>query len=232
MTTPSDAENLAKKRASEKAKDVSDVNSSAAADKELTQPRFVKSKTPDSRPDLTSYEDLVKEYQTTFVRTSSGKVFEIETIGPGEYMMIFGSPLAQALTNMGLDPDDPKGSALRLADVSIEQKIDVLLGHDFQDFAENIICAGVISINFVRKPQRECDEDKQEVSISRLPFQDLCELFNAVIRLSVSGEEMGLIEFFREGSEEVSGERDSSSRDSESLQDTSIGVAVSEETGA
>lgn len=230
MTTPTDAENLAKERASEKAKDVSVVNSSAATDKEVTQPSFVKSKSSDSRPDLTSYEDMVEEYQTTFVRTSSDKVFEIESIGPGEFMLIFGSPLAQALTNIGFDPGDLEGSAKKLEEASIEQKVDVLLGHDFQDFAESIICAGVISINFVRKSQRECDKDEQEVSVSLLLFQDLCELFNAIIRLSVSREEVGLIEFFREGSEEISGERDPSSRDSESLQDTPIGITVSEET--
>lgn len=232
MTTPNDAENLAKERATKKTQDTSALNAQTGSPEKMeAQPTFVKSKPSDSRPDLTSYDDLVGEYQTTFVRTSSDKVFEIESIGPGEFMMIFGSPIAQVLSDIGIDLDDPEREK-KLVDISIEDKVDVLLSHDFQEFAENIVCAGVISINFLRRPQRECDQDKQEVSVSRLHFQEMCELFNAIIRLSVSGEEMGLIEFFREGSEEVSGERDSSPSNSDSLPHTPIGVAVSQETGS
>jgi len=221
-----DAKKLAQDRATASTKETEDQ---ARLLESLGEPqKGQKSAEPTSNADLTSYDEFLAGYKTCYVKTSSGKTFEVQGLSPGDFMALIGSPLAKALIGFGLDIENPLEALQKLDSLPTDQQVDLLIGDSFQAFAREVICTGVISLKFVDKDQRDCDKSAEEISVWLLPFQDLCEVFNAIIRLTASNEEIGMVNFFREEGEGEPAERDQNPSDSEGIPAETIGTTVSE----
>lgn len=178
---------------------------------------------------LTTYEDILSSYQTTIVVTDAGETFEIKALSPGDFVLAIGSPLIRSLTPEGLDLAGDTEEAIRksVAEMPLEKMIDLLSDKAFLESVNSIICASVTSVNFIDKPQSECDTAQKELSVHLLTLKSLMNLYTAVIAFSVPGAKVDQLEFFRK---EDTGEQVDSDQDapnSEGVRDTSVEAPVS-----
>jgi len=146
---------------------------------------------------LTSYEDLVGNYETSIVTTTSGKTFEIQSITPGVYFLITGTPLMGILSEKGLDVQNAEERQKAIEELSDEEKLEFITNDGYIEFMQRTCCAGIVSVNFVMKRQRQCNKFKKEVSIDLLEGNDLFELFTAIMNISASESAGDLVETFQ-----------------------------------
>lgn len=180
-----------------------------------------------SDPKLTTYEELDSLYRTAIVATSSGMSFKIQTVSPGDFMIVAGSPILKKLVEHDVDLTNKEQISAVIDGMSTQQKADLVSDGSFLRMARQIVCAGVISINFVDKLQDECDRSKQEVSVDRLPMPDLLDLFTGIMTLAVSEDEEEAAKFFREISGGERGRGDQDSPDGESIRDETVENTIS-----
>lgn len=155
---------------------------------------------------LTTREELLSAYRTTIVKTTSGNAFEIRAISPGDFLLYLGSPMLKALADAGIDVGEPGAVSQAVADMSTGEAVDVITKGDLVELARRNVCAAVISLNFVMKPQGECDESTQETSIFLLSVIDAVDLYTAIVHFSVGDEDVDMVRVFRgQGAEEQVG---------------------------
>jgi hypothetical protein len=198
-----EARSIAQQRASEKAQSVPNPNES----------RNPTRRSPTRRADLMSYEELVQGHRTAIVKTTSGKAFEIQSLSPGEYVSMIGSPITKRLADAGIDVTDGNTASARLRQLPPDELVSLVSDAGVLDLAQHIVCKGVISINFVMKPQHECDPARKEVSIDRLSIPELGELEAAIVQLGESDEDVEFVQLFREGGQEAEAERADDTQD-------------------
>lgn len=150
---------------------------------------------------LTTYEDLVSDYETSIVATTSGNSFEIQPVSPGAYFLATGTPLLDILTEKGLNEGSIEERQRAFDEMSDDEKMSLVSNDDYLEYVQRISCAGIVSINFVMKRQRDCNRVKKEVSIDLLDANDLFEIFGKIMELSASESEGELVETFRGESE-------------------------------
>ena len=146
---------------------------------------------------LTSYEDLVSNYETSITTTTSGKSFEIQPVTPGTYFLITGTPLMSILTEKGLDGQSAEERQKAIEALSDEEKLSFVTNDSYIEFMQRTCCAGIVSVNFVMKRQRQCNKFKKEISIDLLEGNDLFEVFSAIMEISASESAGELVETFR-----------------------------------
>ena len=163
---------------------------------------------------LTSYNDLIGNYTISFITTASGNTYKIQKIDPGMYMSITGSPLIQILNNADIDLTDSNAVEETIKNLSTEDKLDYVQSDEFLLFMQRIVCAGVVSLNLVCKHQDNCSPTRKELSIDLLPANDLIEIYNAIMDISVPEGEREVGENFRSDSEAEQDETDTDISDS------------------
>lgn len=217
-----DAKEVASKRASEKAGE--------RVSEEVSE-RVKESKRP-TIPGMTTYQDLMERYKTNVVRTPSGLTFLIQTVNPGDYMSIAGTPLLKYWSDKGIDFSDNEARLKSIDAMTDEQKTELTLDDNFQDMVRSVVCAGVYSLNLVNKRQAQCDSSKEELSVDLIPMADLFVLFTEIISLSQGEEFSAELELFREQIEngESQGLADQDSRHSEGIQPAPEFDTVSEDS--
>lgn len=180
---------------------------------------------------LTTHEELLSSYRTTIVKTASGRAFEIEALSPGGFLLSVGSPLIQTLTTQGLNTETADKGAVEnfVAGLTLEQQIALVSEEKFLTSVKRIVCAGVISINFVEKPQGDVDTATKEVSIDLLSMQELLSLYTAIINLSLPEAEVRDVQLFREESETVENGDTESASDSTDVRKETLGDSVPEQ---
>lgn len=166
---------------------------------------------------LTTREDLMQLYKTCIVQTSSGRTFEVRNVAPGDFMVFFGSPILQALSAAGVDLEKANEVPKVVEKLSQGEALKIVTEGSLVELARHVVCIGVLSLNFVVKPQAECDDGKQETSVFLLPLNDTIELYTAIVKFSVSEEDTGLVQLFREESEEEQRRSDTDTSDGESV---------------
>ena len=176
-----DAKDIASGRASQKAK--------LEPEAQAPQPAF---------PGVTSYQDLIERYKTDVIKTPSGLTFLIQTVNPGDYIAISGTPLVKYWTDKGVDFTDTEARMRSIDDMSEEKKAEMVLDADFQEIAKNVVCAGVYSLNLVNKPQSQAISDREELSVDLLPLADMFHLFTEIMKLSQGEEFAAELDLFRE----------------------------------
>ncbi len=182
------------------------------------------------RSRLTTYEDYAEQLVTVIVETSSGKVFEVQKVTPGEILKAAGSPLMDLLTQEGLDfgKDGREEAEEKVRQLPDEKKIEIVSDPEFMGIAKSIVCSGVISVNFVDKPRSECDREKKEVPADVLNMRELMDLFTAIMSISVGEGEVQEFYTFREGSERAQDEYGQIAPDGEVVREEAVGTAVRE----
>lgn len=134
---------------------------------------------------LTSYDDLIEGYETTYVRTPSGLAFEIQTIDPGMFLSIFGTPFISMLIEK--KATDEESVNMVLASMTEEDKIKMANDPALVNNILEIICRSVISVKLVNKRQSECNND--EISIimlietGKLTQEDITYLYKSIFEL-------------------------------------------------
>jgi hypothetical protein len=199
-----DAKKLAQKRASDK-------------QRKLAKESKAISNTKSQREGLTGYDDLVAGYETAFIKTTSGKTFEIQSIDPGIVFILMGTPVISMLSSKGADLADAESVNKTIQALSIDEKVDASQNELFNNLIHQSICEGVVSVHFVNKPQYECDPNKQELSVNLLSKIDQTEIFEAIMGLIKPDRLQELAEFFRQKSEEASDGDSEDTSDGESL---------------
>jgi len=172
---------------------------------------------------LTTYDDLMSEYQTDIVKTPSGLTFIIQTINPGDYLAIIGTPLLKYMSAHGIDISDPQARTQAVMDMPANEQVEILSDPNFQEMLKSIVCAGIVphdKLRVVNKRAYDCDKSKYEVSIDVIPVADLYHIFIEIMKLSQGEEFADEIELFREQHEIRPGEAvaDPGPSDGESLQ--------------
>lgn len=211
-----DAKRLAQKKASDK------------------QRKLAKENNPISKPKpqkagLTSYNDLISGYETAFVKTTSGKTFEIQSIDPGIVFILMGTPVMSMLSNKGADFTDAESVNKAIQALSIDEKVEVSQNELFNNLICQTICEGVVSVHFVNKPQYECDAGKNELSVNLLSKIDQTELFEAIMGLIKPDRLQELAEFFRQKSKETQDGNSEDSPDGEDVPFETVPTVVPED---
>ncbi|MHC4395661.1 MAG: hypothetical protein ACYS1A_08390 [Planctomycetota bacterium] len=178
---------------------------------------------------LTTFDELLAEYKTGIVKTSSGKTFEIQCVSPGDFLLSVGSPLIQAISESGADLTSESEVNKVIADLSEEETFDLVANEDFIELIKQVVIRGVISVNLVDKKQNECNKRKKEISIDLLPIPDILDVYTAIMNLSVSEEDTAEVQLFRQESEGEQSEHNTDTSDSPDLRGETIEPAVSEE---
>ncbi|MBC8229240.1 hypothetical protein H8E77_06815 [bacterium] len=164
--------------------------------------------------DVTSYNDFIDNYDTSFITTNEGKTYEIQKVDPGTYMSITGSPLIASLSEQNIDMSDSDEIEQAVNNMSATEKLQYVQSDDFLLFMQKMVCAGIVSLKFVCKRQHECNKLRKELSIDLLSGNDLMELYNAVMALSLPESEREMAENFRETGKREQEQSDTHSSDS------------------
>ncbi len=170
-----------------------------------------------SNKELTTYEDLVSNYKTLEVPTTSGNLFKIQSISPGAYFLMTGAPLLDVLTEKGLSEGSIEDRQRAFDELPDDEKMSIISSDDYLEYVQRACCAGIISINFVMKRHDKCSNIKKEVSIDLLNAKDLFEIFGEIMKVSVSESEGELMETFRDEDETEQERHDTDSPTLESI---------------
>ena len=140
---------------------------------------------------MTTLDDLLSSYQTETITLSSGRIFEIQSISPGEFAVSSGSPLVQKLVASGINLEDDdyeeKAQEYMTASITDEEWLDIILSEEHKTQIARVLTSGIISIKFLARRQSDCPEGY--ASIDNLTLQEQSELFVAILNLSVSEED-------------------------------------------
>jgi len=157
-----------------------------------------------------SIEDFWTDYQQAFVEISKGTL-EIQSIDPGDFLLISDTPFVQMLLDKGVDMKDGEAINEAYNTFTDEEK--------YESFIHNVkkcVCHGVVSVKFVNKSPSECNKDI-EVSVDRLSTEDLMTVYNAIKQISVPEEVAEKATEFRNESEGSGEAITEDSPDSESI---------------
>lgn len=217
MAEEKKAEDLARERASQEARKAQQSESDR-------EPWVYKDPLQTAAEKLTTYEELIQREaaRTSIVKTNSGLAFEIKGLSPGDFVIIMGSPFVKSFISAGVESTDKSAAEKIVKGLEPERAIELISDPDLLSVAKTAICSSVLSVNFVSKPQEQCDPEQKEVSVDQLDFVDLMNLFNAIMRLSTPGVEVTDAMFFRKTGEEAQGSDDSGSSDRERLRSEAI----------
>jgi len=142
---------------------------------------------------LTTAEDLLRSYSIKYLTTTLENHYQIQKVYPGTYMIITGSPLVEHLANIESDTTDD--AAAMLDELPDQAKSRYL------QFMQRIVCAGVVSLNLTcDKRQPKCNDEKKELSVDVIPGEDLIELYNEIMALSLPENEVETVDTFPETS--------------------------------
>ena len=177
---------------------------------------------PSTTQGLTSYEDLISNYSTSFTTTISGNTFEIQKIDPGTYMSITGSPLIQVLSESDIDLSNREEVEQAIDELPDEEKLQYVQTDEFLLFMRKVVCAGIVSLNFVCKRQNQCNRMKKELSIDLLSGNDLMELYNTIMAMSIPESEGDTVTIFRSNGEKPEEQPDSDLPDSEEVREAAV----------
>ena len=123
--------------------------------------------------EYTTPTDILEDYVTDDVVTTSGRIFKVESMLPGNLMIDIGSPVIREFTETEENkPDIPEDEKLS------PQEEQALYQH-----IKNIVCMHTISIKFSLSPQHLCRENV--VSIDRLEREEVLEIYRGIRDLSV-----------------------------------------------
>jgi len=162
------------------------------------------------RPDLTTFDDLMEGYLTGTAYLTSGMAFDIQTLSPGDLVIVVGTPLVKLLMDQGAKIEeastvDDLNQAIQA--MGNEEQEEVYKSPDFRDIMINAICRSVISINFVNKRATQCDSSRKEVSvIDRLSELDRFELFMQIMAIATTPQDIDDIASFPPTDEEPENE--------------------------
>ena len=106
------------------------------------------------------------------------------------------------LTEKGIDAQSIEERQKAIEELSDEEKLEFVTNDGYIEFMQRTCCAGIVSVNFVMKRQRQCNKFKKEVSIDLLEGNDLFEVFSAIMEISASESAGDLVETFQSESEE------------------------------
>ena len=127
---------------------------------------------------MASRDSLIKRrYRTGEIETTLGRIFEIKSLDPKTMLLTRGSAFLPAFNDF-VENQDPQS----LGDPEIS------------DFMDDICCASVVSINFVKRELEECTEE--ETPIYALDLDEKVEIFSAAMEMSSSEEERAEWQFF------------------------------------
>lgn len=183
---------------------------------------------------LTTFDDLISGYETAFVKTPSGLVFEIQSIDPGMFLGFLGTPFISML--IAKKATDAESANKVIESMSDEDKIKQANDPALVNNVLEIICRGVVSVKLVNKPQSECDPDRKEVSIimlietGKLTQDDLTYLYKAIFELVRPEEIAKTAESFLAKYKEDTEGTDTDTSDSEDLPSETIGNIIPEDT--
>lgn len=163
---------------------------------------------------LTSFEELTKDYQTNIAKTPSGYTFIIQSIVPGDFVRLIGTPIIDLLLEKDIDINTPDSVAEGIKSLSEKEQMGIVASDSFIEMAKLVICAGVISINFTVKKQDECDSAKKEVSIDRLSLADVISLYTQIMSLSMPEAQIETVRLFRTDEQAEQEQSDKDTQDS------------------
>ncbi len=179
---------------------------------------------------LTSFEDLIAGYDTAFVKTPSGKMFEIQSVDPGAFLLLLGTPFIALLQSKDANLADAKSVNDTIENLSPDEKNEAASDDNFMEIVKQTVCQGVISVKFMNKPQWQCNADKKELSVNLLPIADLLHLYNAIYELVKPEKLQEMAEFFRSQIKEGKDGTAEDPSDSEDLPSDTESDTLSEDT--
>jgi hypothetical protein len=169
---------------------------------------------------FTTFEELTEGFKTAIVRVKSGKfekdsdgkvlmdeenqpiphmyTFEIQSIDPGEFVKLLGTPIVALLADKGINVLDEASLQDGIAKISEEEAMDVASDDDFISLVKQVLVAGVVTVNFVSKKQAECSSVKKEVSVDVLAKETQLELYTLIMDLSLPERDEKSFTSFRE----------------------------------
>ncbi len=157
-----------------------------------------------------SIEDFWANYQQAFVEISKGTL-EIQSIDPGDFILISDTPFVQMLLDKGVDMKDGEAINKAYETFTDEEKYDSFIYN-----VKKVVCHGVVSVKFVNRSPNQCNRDS-EVSVDLLSTEDLMTVYNAIKTLSVPEEVAEKATEFRNEIEDSGGGTNEDSPDSENL---------------
>lgn len=177
---------------------------------------------------FTTPEEMLAGYEYGVASTSTGKRFEIEGIHPGDFSYLLHTPVLQLLIQEGVDLSSPEEVLKTVHALPPEEQLAFATQESFLQTAREIVCAGVTSMRFVMRRQKDCTGGS--ISIYRLTKGEIIEVYNAIMEMSIPREARERAAWFREvGNEERESPEDGQdTSDGEGLQPASIGIAVPE----
>ena len=127
---------------------------------------------------MANRDSLIKRrYRKGEIETTLGRVFKIKSLDPKTMLLTRGSSFLPAFNDF-VENQDPSS----LGDPEIS------------DFMDDICCASITSINFVKKELEECTEEETPVNV--LDLDEKVEIFTAVMEMSSTEEERAEWHFF------------------------------------
>ncbi len=180
------------------------------------------------RSKLATYDELVQEVNTAIVETSSGRLYEIRAVMPGDILRAAGSPLMKVMTAKGLDISSKKKAEESIRNMPSDEQANILGDPEFIKMAQDLVCDAVLNVNLVNKPQEECDKELKEVSIDKLQMVELIELFTMTMTLATGDDVIKDFYSFREDGEEEQDESGEAPSDGEELREETDGTLVQE----
>lgn len=132
-------------------------------------------------PGLTAATAFLDEYKCkTITLPFSGHVIEIQRLGPGEYLSVYGSALQPMMTAAGLDYNNSKARKKYEKTLTPNQR-SAIVESNLQNF-RRIAVKAITSIPFSMSPQHLCDNGV--VSIYQISDSELLYICNEVDALS------------------------------------------------
>ena len=128
-----------------------------------------------SRPEF-----FIQGYQRrTITLPHAGGSIEIQRLGPGDHLAIYGSPVHAMMTSFGLDATTPEAREdfLKGGGVPVEIVYDTHLMN-----CRRVMVKAVTSIKFSLLQQHLCEGD--DVSVYQISDQDTLFIYNEVDKLS------------------------------------------------
>ena len=131
--------------------------------------------------DLAATEDVLDLHQVKKVQLTHAKwKVKIQSLGAGDQLIIYGSPLNMMLSMAGIDEKDEKRKQEYLANLTPDQ-IAMLEETRLRNF-RRIVVRAVISLPLRMKPQHLCEPG--ELSVWKISDPDIIDLAKEVSILS------------------------------------------------
>jgi hypothetical protein len=170
---------------------------------------------------LATANDFWTDYETGFVTISKDRLLEIQSLDPGDFLIILDTPFVKMLNDKGVDVTDSEAVTQAVNDLTDSEKMEV-----YKQNIRKVICAGVVSVKFVDKLPQYCDPEK-EVSVDRLSQDDQTIIYNAIKELSVPEEVAEKASSFPDESGDSEGRADTDIPDSKDIPFETVPTIIS-----